>query len=256
MCRHGLQPRQGLGRVTDRIGARVDGEHPRVLILGAAEPASGVDEDAASSRSRICPPRPGDRQPQQPDVQVAIAGVSRPLGRVDHPGDALCVAEVGRVDHLLDPGHEGALHRAALRVDLAQQRRGKLGLTELYRQLAGRQQAPRLAAQASLSSAARRSAADRHMKGAAAARAPTRLLELHSHLLVVAGDERGAVPDPTVGLALQRLRQRLMHTPSLLHAGALAYRRAHQRMSEAHRALVELHDRHVSRGLEGFDAHR
>src|SRR5947209_12061345 len=100
-------------------------------MAGAAEPASGVYQDAARGRSWIRPPGSGDRQPEEPDVQVAFARVSRPLGSVDDPGDALGVAEVGRVDHLFDPGHECALDGPALLIDLAQQRCGELRLAEV-----------------------------------------------------------------------------------------------------------------------------
>ena len=67
--------------MADRIGAGVDGEHARVRVVGAAEAVSGVNEDATCGWSGIGPPRPGDRQPQKPDVQVAMPRVSGPLGR-------------------------------------------------------------------------------------------------------------------------------------------------------------------------------
>ena len=80
-------------------------------------------------------------------MQVAIAGVPGPLGRVDNSRDARCVAEVGRVDHLLDPGRECALDGPLCSIDLAQQRRGELGPTELDGELAGRRAGAVLAAQ-------------------------------------------------------------------------------------------------------------
>ena len=50
-CGHGLQRRQGLGRVVDRVGTGVGGEHARIRVAGAAEPSGGVDENASGGRS-------------------------------------------------------------------------------------------------------------------------------------------------------------------------------------------------------------
>ena len=52
-CGHGLQRRQGLGRVVDRVGTGVGGEHARIRVAGAAEPSGGVDENASGGRSGI-----------------------------------------------------------------------------------------------------------------------------------------------------------------------------------------------------------
>src|ERR687896_276393 len=119
--------------------------------------------------------------------------------------------------------HARAIARPALLIELMQQRRGEVGPTELDGELAGREEAARpLRGITQLGGPSQRS--DGHVKSAAAARAPTRLLELQGDLFVRSGDQRRAVPDPTVGLGLQRLCERLVHTPALPHAGALAYR--------------------------------
>ena len=225
-------------------------------VAGAAEPASGVDEDATSGRSGIRPPGSGDRQPEEPDVQVAIAGVSRPLGRVDDPGDALGVAEVGRVDHLLDPGRECALDgpAAAHRPRAAAARRARAGRARRRARPPTRRRRPRVRRVAELGRPPQRG--DRHVKGAAAARAPPRLLELQGDVLVRSGDQCRAVPDPAVGLGLERLRERLVHAPALRHARALTHRRADQRMAEADRPQIELDDGRVGGRLEKVDVHR
>jgi len=74
-------------------------------------------------------------------VQVAIAGGSGPLGGIHDPGDARLVAEIGRVDHLLDPCRAGALDRSAVVIDLAQMRRSELGLAEFDGEFAHREEA-------------------------------------------------------------------------------------------------------------------
>ena len=143
-----------------------------------------------------------------------------------------------------------------LRIDLAQQRRGKLGLTELDRELAGRQEAPSsLRRIAQLGRPSQRS--DRHVKGAAATRAATRLLELQGDVLVRSGDERRAGARPC-GRGRPPASPRAPGAHAVVASTLALWRTAERikRVSEAHRALVELHDRHVSRGLEGFDSHR
>src|ERR687895_509792 len=167
----------------------------------------------------------GSRWSAPPSRRAASTRMRRAAGpgSVDDAGDAVSVAEIGCVDHLLDPGRERALDRPALLIELMQQRRGEVGPTELDGELAGREEAARpLRGITQLGGPSQRS--DGHVKSAAAARAPTRLLELQGDLFVRSGDQRRAVPDPTVGLGLQRLCERLVHTPALLHAGALAYR--------------------------------
>jgi hypothetical protein len=188
--------------VADRIGAGVDREHARVFIVGAPEPVCGVDEDATSGRSEGAPPRSGDREPQKPDLQVAIAGVPSPLGRLDDPRRAVSVAEVGRVDHLLHPSRARALDRQLLLADLAQQPRCELRLTKLDGKLARREE--------SASSVRRITELGRpsqcshgHVESAASERTPPRVFELQGDVFVRLAHQGGAVPDTAVGIAVE-----------------------------------------------------
>jgi hypothetical protein len=82
------------------------------------------------------------------------------------------------------------------------------------------------------------------------------LLEIRGDVLVLAGDERRAVPDAAVRLAAEQIRERLVHTPALGNARALAHRRAHERVAEAHGVFVELDDRRLHTELERLEPNR
>ena len=59
------------------------------------------------------------------------------------------------------------------------------------------------------------------------------LFELARELLVRPAHQCGAVPHAAVGIGVERRGERLVHTPALLHAGALPDRGAHERVAEA-----------------------
>src|SRR5215207_6926417 len=126
--------------------------------------------------------------------------------------------------HLVDPGGARPVERTRLKLfGLAKQRGDDVRLPQLEGDLGSGDQAPGAPGRiAELRGAAQRSCGDTDRS--AAARAPTRLLELQGDVLVLSGDQCRAVPDSSVGVGLQRLCERFVHTPSLLHAGALAYR--------------------------------
>ena len=125
---------------------------------------------------------------------------------------------------LVDPGGARPVERSRLELfGLAKQRGDDLRLPELEGELGCGDQTPgALRGIAELRGATQRSCG--HTDRSAAARAPTRLLELQGDVLVRSGDQCRAVPDPSVGLGLERFCERLVYTPSLLHARVLAYR--------------------------------
>jgi hypothetical protein len=185
-------------------------------------------------------------------VKLRIACLFGALGGGNQRRRARDIARA-RGDHLLDPNRPRAIERPGLELlDLAQERKHCLGLSELVGKLRSRQQAPpalRRVAELRRASHRRECLACRASPASPAAG----LLELHRDILVRSADQRRAMPRPTIGLTLEHLRERLVNTPTLRHAGALANRRAHQRVAEAHRLCIELDNRGVDGWLERGD---
>ena len=214
-----------------RRRGRTDRRTRRWRARAVRDRSASPSRRAASTRMRravrpgVCPPGPRDASHSRPTCRSRSPAVSRPLGCVDDPGDARHVVRARRrIDHLVDPGRARPLDRPARasRPRAAAARRARAARARPRARPPTSRRRRSLRGIAELGRPSQRGDGDVH--GSAAAGAPTRLLELQGDVLVLSGDQCRAVPDPSVGLGLQRLCERLVHTPSLLHAGALAYR--------------------------------
>jgi hypothetical protein len=72
---------------------------------------------------------------------------------------------------------------------------------------------------------------------------------------MLAGEQRRAVPCPPAGLVVEHIGQRLMDTPTFPQAGALRDRRPDQRMPEADRLQIGVHDTRLDRRPTDIEIH-
>lgn len=176
-------------------------------------------------------------------MQLVITSVGGPLCHGGQLCEACHVAKRSSSDHLFDPRDTGPLERPQVEaLEVAQQRRDDVWSSELKGQLGRAEQAAAATPGfTQLSGASQRGY--RHADRAALPRSGSRLLEFERDVLMLAGDQRRAVPNPSVGLGLQRGGQRLVCPQALRHARALIHRRADQRMAETDRLQIEVYDR-------------
>ena len=173
------QAREDGGRVAERVGVRVDREHARVRRRPRRRAARAASMSARRAcRARIDPPRARGDQPQQVDVQVAVA---RRAGAL-RGGDQRCNARRRRAG-AVRPVSSIQVTRARSSSPSSSRSTSRSSATttsrpaELDGELGGGEQAPARPA-GSLSSAARRNAVDRDGERAAPPRPRGRRIEL------------------------------------------------------------------------------
>ena len=124
-------------------------------------------------------------------------------------------------------------------LDLAQQRHDHVPLAELDGQRGSVQQTPAAARRpAELGGAGERGHRDRERTPVTGA--ISRLFELQSDVLVLARQQRGAMPGTAIGLVAQHAGERVMCTLAIGHARALGHGRANERMAELQRLRVRV----------------
>src|SRR5258708_9609362 len=160
------------------------------------------------------------------------------------------------MDDCFNAGGASSLERIGIEVlRLAQYRHDEVALAELEGELrCGEQARGALLGRAQLCCALQ--GRDRDSERAAPPRAAGCLLELIGDLFMGAADQCGAMPDAPVRLGAQYLGERLVHAAAPQQARALAYRRADQRVAEAHAMQVKVDNRGLGRRLEQIKPQR
>ena len=187
-------------------------------------------------------------------MQVVVARRSGLFRGGDQRREPLGV-ERAREGGLLDPGDACAVQRPEVQpADLLQQRRHDVPPPELHGEPRGGEQSPAPARRlAQLGGASHRGDRDRD-------RAPPSCpfacgLELERDFLVLARQQRGAVPCAPVRLVVEHVRQRLVNTTAFRQAGALRDRRADERMPETQRPKTGVDDAGLDRRPGGVEIH-
>ena len=251
-----LQSRQRRGCVAERIRVRLNREHPRVARSEIAKLVRRLDQALPGLRSRVRPPRALSHQPEQVQLQFAIAGLGGAAGFRNQCGGPSAIDERARMSNFLDPGRPRPLASVGLQPRyLLQERANRARLSELKSEFRRGQETRDTAIRlAQLGRASQRG--ERDISGPTSSGTPARILQLHRDLFVRPADQSRAVPDAPVRIGVEGVRQRLVDAAALRCARLLADRRTDERMPKLDGALVERDHRCLDRGLEALEIQR
>jgi len=245
-----LEAGEHTGCVPERIRVGVRDDDARVVGARVAEASRRLHDTPADRRSGVRPCRPHGDEPEQIDVEVAVAGVAALLSGGEQLARPFAALQRARIGHRLDERRASPVEGSgAPAVDLVQEDRDGVAPPDLVGQArSGEKPGGPPVGAAELGRAARSRGGDIH-------RSPptgplSRGLELGRDVLVDAGQQRRAMPDRAVRLVVQHGGQRLVDAAAMLRARVLQNRRPHQRVAEAHGMHVELDDRRVGGRLE------